>query len=257
MTTTDFDRLNSATQYPSILTYHALDPKTGGLQEIVTPFKGEVLLTEKVDGAGGRIIVMPDGDWFIGSRQEILYARGDRIINPTQSIVETLLPIAERLEGLTEGEPFIQVLYLEVYGHMIGANGKHYTSRQEVGHRMFDMAVVPINVLEMERERIASWRDRGGQMWATEAVLNRCAEAEGIELTPRLGTVDGEALPTTIDDMHEFLRGMLPMTLVGLDENAGLRSEGIVLRNKDRTTIAKARFQNYERTIRLREQKRE
>jgi len=255
VTTIDLDRLNSATQYPSIETYHQLDPKTGGLLEVATPFEGEVLLTEKVDGAGGRIILMPDGDYFIGSRQEILYARGDRIINPTSSIVETLLPITERLERLDSTDQFLQVLYLEVYGHMIGANGKHYTSTKQVGQRLFDLAFIPLNVLEMERERIASWRQHGGQRWATEAVLTRCAAAENLELTPRLGTVAGEGLPTTIDDMHKFLSAMLPMTLVALDEGAGLRSEGIVLRSNDRTTIAKARFQNYERTIRLRDQK--
>lgn len=256
MSTVDLDRLNSATQYPSIETYHELDPDTGGLLEIVTPFKGDVVLTEKVDGAGGRIILMPDGDWFIGSRQEILFARGDRIVNPDLRIVETLLPIAERILGLSEDAVHIQVFFFEVYGHMIGASHKHYTSKKQVGQRMFDLAFVPTDVLGMERDRIASWRQHGGQLWATEAVLNRCSEVEGLPLTPRLGVIAANALPTTIDATHEWLRTMVPQTLVALDDGAGMRGEGIVLRDRDRTTIAKARFQNYNRTLQLRTQER-
>jgi hypothetical protein len=37
-----------------------------------------------------------------------------------------------------------------------------------------------------------------------------------------------------------------------LDDAAGGKSEGIVLRSPDRSTIAKARFEDYERTMKKR-----
>ena len=40
--TVDLAKLNSLTKYPSILTYHTLDPKNGGLMEEVTAFTGTV-----------------------------------------------------------------------------------------------------------------------------------------------------------------------------------------------------------------------
>ncbi|MCU1617221.1 MAG: hypothetical protein JWO98_4761, partial [Frankiales bacterium] len=55
----DLAALNSATKYPSIPTYHELDPKNGGLLEIPTAFEGDVVLTEKVDGTNGRIVLLP------------------------------------------------------------------------------------------------------------------------------------------------------------------------------------------------------
>ena len=51
--------------------------------------------------------------------------------------------------------------------------------------------------------------------------------------------------------MHELLTASLPTTLVGLDGTDG-RAEGLVLRAPDRSVIAKARFQDYERTLRRR-----
>ncbi len=50
----------------------------------------------------------------------------------------------------------------------------------------------------------------------------------------------------------EFLRKFLPGTLAPLDASAGGAAEGIVLRTEDRSVIAKARFQDYERTFRSR-----
>jgi hypothetical protein len=54
--------------------------------------------------------------------------------------------------------------------------------------------------------------------------------------------------------MHKFLTATLPGTLAALDEDAGGRAEGIVLRSEDRSVIAKARFQDYERALKHRAQ---
>ncbi|WP_344287111.1 RNA ligase family protein [Streptomyces synnematoformans] len=246
----DLAALNSATKYPSIPTYHQIDPKNGSLLDEVTAFDGDVILTEKVDGCNGRIVLMPDGDYFLGSREELLYARGDRIENPALGIVAALKPVAEQLQPTEHGQ--IQVFFLEVYGRKIGAAAKQYTTGSALGHRMFDIACIPLDVLDWPRERISSWREAGGQSFCTEAVLQRASAAEGVPLTPRLGTIPAHDLPSGIEDTAEFLAAQLPTTQAALDDGAAGRPEGIVLRSADREVIAKARFQDYQRTLKRR-----
>jgi hypothetical protein len=250
---TDLAALNSATKYPSIPTYHALDPKNGSLLEQPTIFESDVVLTEKVDGTNGRIVLLPDGDYFIGSREELLYAKGDRIGNPALGIVDALKPLAERLKPRDEHRQIL-VFFLEVYGHKVGGAAKQYTTDGNIGYRLFDIACLLPDVLDWPREQISSWREGGGQRFCAEATLQRAAEAEGIALTPRLATLPADDLPATVEAAHEWLRVTLPNTLVALDEAAGGRPEGIVLRTTDRSVIAKARFQDYERTLKRRAQ---
>jgi len=253
----DFSQLNSATKYPSIETYHTLNPKNGGLlEEVVHDYHGEVLGTEKVDGGNGRIIIMPSHDYFIGSREEITYASGDRIVNPMGSIVPTLLPLVDRLLGIERsglGTPGIETYFFEVFGHRIGGGSKNYTKTDGLmGARLFDMAWAPMVLLEMEVDSISNWRKHGGQKWAPEDELQQIAKYTGIDLTPRLGTIDATELPTGIEDMQKFLNVLLPLTHAALDETANGKGEGIVFRTKYRAVISKAKFQDYERTMRLR-----
>jgi len=58
----DLDLLNSMTKYPSIPTYHTLNPKDGCLEEPAIEFPcGTVYAAEKLDGANSRVILMPGG----------------------------------------------------------------------------------------------------------------------------------------------------------------------------------------------------
>ncbi|WP_329156292.1 RNA ligase family protein (plasmid) [Streptomyces sp. NBC_01456] len=250
----DLEALNSATKYPSILTYHELDPRNGGLLDTATPFSGDVILTEKVDGTNARIIALPGGDYLLGSREELFYARGDRVWNSRLGIVEALRPLADRITSPHYG---IRVYYLEVYGgNKISAASKQYTGGTTLGYRLFDVATVEPSVLDLPLSGIASWRDGGGQFFYTEDDLTEIAAAADIETVPRLATVAASELPTDIEGMHAFLTHHLSTTLVALDAGAGGRPEGIVLRSSDRTAIAKARYQNYERTLQLRAKQR-
>lgn len=70
------------TKYPSILTYHKLGEKGKLLDEVQVPFDQPAILAEKIDGVNSRIIIFPDGLYIIGSREELLYAKGDLIGNP-------------------------------------------------------------------------------------------------------------------------------------------------------------------------------
>ena len=245
----NLDSLHSATKYPSIETYHALNPANGCLiEETCVEFDDVAVLTEKVNGGNARVIVMPDGDWLIGSREELLYARGDRIENPNLGIVPALLPLAATLENAPDS---VMVYFLEVYGHGIGGAAKQYTTTGLTGFRLFDVAGVPPEILDLPREQISSWRQHGGQRFLLEDEMAKLADAHGgLPRTPRLGVIPGADLPRSLAGMREFLGRYLPGTRVALDDTAMGAAEGIVLRSPDRTVIAKARFQDYDRTFR-------
>lgn len=240
------DRLNTATKYPSIPTYHTLDKSNGRLLPETVRFVGDVVLTEKVDGTNARIIQFPD-DWIIGSREHLLHARGDLVHNPEHGIVDALRDLADRLPLPVDG---LRVLYLEVYGGQIGRAAREYTSdRDQFGYRLFDVATIPFDVLDWPRERISTWREQGGQEFYHENGLAVFSDRAHVPLTPRLGTIPAETLPTTVEGMHQLLTETLPTTRAALDDQAGGRPEGIVLRQTDRGQIAKARFSDYQRTL--------
>lgn len=249
--TANLREINSLTKYPSIPTYHALDPSNGSLTDEVVEFTGPVFLTEKVDGTNGRIVSLPDGTYLIGSREHLLYAKGDLIGDPALGIVDALKPIAERLAAPVGDR--IVVRFFEVYGGKVSAASKHYTKAKQVSARLFDIAVLGdyAEMLDWSSERIASWRDNGGQRYYGEYDLIESAAIHGLETVPRLDKVEGAGLPTSIADMRNFLADYLPHTMVALDGEPGL-AEGIVLRDDQRRVIAKARFQDYDRTLKRR-----
>lgn len=249
----DIARLNSATKYPSIMTYHELDG--GRLRENRLDFaqvddEEDVVWTEKVDGTNGRIVMLPDGDYFIGKREELIYAKGDRIIRDRDlGIVQTLKPLAEKLTAMPIAG-YIHTYFLEVYGGAVGPASRQYTEdRNLFGARLFDVAVANPDILDRPIDQISSWREHGGQVWQVEEKLQFLAKWSSTPLTPRLGTVKGEGLPKTLEGTHEWLTSALPSTQVALSEGARGQGEGIVLRTKDRSLIAKARFLDYEKAL--------
>jgi hypothetical protein len=247
----DLRSLNSLTKYPSIPTYHLLDPRNGGLQDEAVVFSGPVIGTEKVDGTNARMILVPGGEWLLGSREELLYAKGDLIGNPSQGIVAALGPVAEALAPVAGDE--IRVLYVELYGGKVGAGAKQYTTDPaRYGWRLFDVVVLRDDLLGWPAERIAAWRDGGGQPFLAEDALAAAADEAGLELTPRLFTMDAGELPTDLEKTGAWLAEQLPTTRVRLDDGAPGGPEGIVLRTEDRGVIAKARFQDYARTLKRR-----
>ncbi|WP_435109805.1 RNA ligase family protein [Nocardiopsis synnemataformans] len=246
----DLAALNSATKYPSIPTYHLLDPTArGSLKEEALTFTGDIVAREKLDGANARIISLPGGEYVLGSREELLHARGDLIANPALGIVDALREVAE---SLTPPLASIRVHYLEVYGGKVTAASREYTGNRAVGFRLFDVATVAFHVLSWTRERISSWREDQGQLFHEEEELIEHAAEDGLEMAPHVCTISASDLPTDIEGMNEFLGKALPSTQAALDGNAGGTPEGIVLRTTDRSVIAKARFQDYRRTLKRR-----
>jgi len=254
----DLARLNSATKYPSIPTYHALGERGRLTPDVQVDFAGEpVVITEKINGTSGRIITLPDGDWFIGSREELLTARGDRVPNPVLRIVETLHQLAESLGHVAwEQVPnrhMIGIYFFEVYGHgttMSSAN-RQYAAGTQVGCRLFDLAVVDLRWLDVPREKIAAARDRVDgtlQAYADESYL-ALLELE-IARVPVLSNTS-EPPPHGVTETYEWLQ-QFRLSLAKLSSDAGGCSEGVVVRTRDRSKIAKIRFEDYERTLGVR-----
>lgn len=252
MRTADLAAVNTLTKYPSIPTYHLLGGGNGGLLEKAIEFTGPVIGTEKIDGTNARIVSLPDGGYLIGSREELLYAKGDLIGNPAQGIVQELRPVADGLDPV-DGD-VIRVHYFEVFGGKVTGASKQYTGERQVGHRLFDVVVQAdyAQLLTQPIAELSSWRENGGQHYLPEDDLAAQAAHDGLDLTPRLFTVDPGDLPQDIGKTREFLAEHLPATVSALDDGAEGKPEGIVLRTADRSVIAKARYQDYDRTLKRR-----
>ena len=262
MIRTNLNKLNSATKYPSILTYHEIDGNSGCLKDNVQISfneQDEVIQTEKIDGANARIILFSDQGYFIGSREDLLTASGDLVPNPSLGIVETLQPLVEAFKKDLDWRAPV-VLFGEVYGNKkIGKSGKNYTNSGQSGFRLFD-GITFESDYDFEKflndtpiEKISSWREHGGQKFLEEKKLQGIAELIGVSLTPRIkGTRPPQGVPETL----EWLKGILPgKTNAAIDGDGG-KPEGIVIRTSDRVKIAKIRFEDYERTLRIKNESR-
>jgi hypothetical protein len=246
--------LNSATKYPSILSYHKHGNKGLLTEELncVPPSGAQVLLgcTEKVNGSNSRIILFLDnGKWrfIIGSREVLLYSNGDFLIREEYSIVQTLLPLAERLQKQIVyelREDALNTFYFEVFGDSKQPESKNYSDFHSPSFRMFDVSVVSLDTLDKPIEEIAAWRERGGQNFHNEAGLQDAKNKLDLNLVPRHW---GIQLPTKIEDIYKWLQENMPETGCLLDSSGKGRAEGVVVRNSDRSFITKIRFEDYER----------
>lgn len=243
------DTLNSFSKYPSILTYHSLADK-GSLAQYLSEdksFSEDIFITEKIDGANSRIVFF-NNDYLIGSREEFLYAKGDRIMPSTLSIVPTLKPIADKISPLLASDQFY-VLYGETYGGNVTAASKQYTVDKSCAFRAFDLINMSLdevkNILGLGMSKISSWRDHGGQLFVDTASLNTFLEKYSIDSVPHLIEMKGLDFPTTLKETFEWLK-QFKSSKAGIN-HSGV-SEGVVVRNKSRNLIRKIRFEDYERT---------
>jgi hypothetical protein len=252
--TLDLTKLNALTRYPSIPNYHPYDPnapRQRAKPEVILPavqFPDSVLLTEKIDGAQARLVVAPDGSYLIGSREEFLYAAGDLVHNGCFNIVETVKPHLGKMIRAAAVEDGVVVWYGEVYGGKITQGSSQYSIENRFGFRLFDVSMIPqlAELMQSDLEQIKSWHDGGGLPFVDEAELQRLANASGQALTPRLGEIEGHALPQTVEGGLSFLERIIPKTKAILDKGAHAKAEGIVVRTPTRSIIAKLRYRDYQ-----------
>ncbi|AIQ75887.1 RNA ligase family protein [Paenibacillus sp. FSL P2-0536] len=255
----ELKKINSLTKYPSILTYHQLGER-GRLNDVLSESKGfddssDVYVYEKVDGENSRIILFKNQyneiDYLIGSREELLYAKGDRVGNPYGNIAEFLKPLAEKnvADIFPRGDWALTVIYQESYGGKTKAS-KNYSDRKTQNYRVFDVFSLDKDELdklfELPQEKIAEWRDHGNQPFYDEVEKKRLVETLDLQVAPLLETTKGTDFPTTLESTYLYLKNF-EETQVGI-ELAG-KSEGIIVRTADRKQIRKIRFEDYERTF--------
>jgi hypothetical protein len=254
-------RLNSATKYPSIPTYHIIDPKNGMLSEPVIDFGDQpVQISEKIDGTNARIVILPDQwTWAIGSRENLLSCAENWIHNPELGIVAELAGTATELYDYhyRQGIEEVRVYFFEVYGGRIGQNFMHYSTDKTVfGHRLFDVIEFSDELfketMSHSREDVAGWRERGNQPFVGwDRFLEISQEANLVRAPIIERRQAGEDIPTSLQDALDWMREfLLDGSGAKLDPSALGQPEGIVLKSHDRKVTAKLRIQDYESTLR-------
>lgn len=261
-------KLNSITKYPSILTYHNLGPKGSLVDTLVDDVQFDanaiVYITEKIDGTNSRIVFTTDADgavndYMIGSREDLLFAMGDRIVNPALGIVKNMKNIADTLVLLSDGPNYalhpnsLYCLYGETYGGKINAT-KQYSGCGNYGIRIFDMWHMTLsdveNLLDLDVEKISSWREHGGQPFVSVDALGEFCDMFYIDKVPYIRTAVGNEIPLTLQGVWDWMQEFATTT-ARIDSGGLGQSEGIVVRYADRSLIRKIRFEDYKRTKKL------
>lgn len=260
------DKLNSMTKYPSIELYHRMDDKYRLTDQRnfdqVFP-SSPVFGSEKIDGTNSRIILMPDGYFILGSREELLFAKGDLIGNPAQQIVTTLSNLVYSIPENAYQDDRITVIYGETYGGKgISQGSKQYSAGKNAGYLVFDVMVLLLEewdeLYQLEPNQIASWRDRGGQPFLELDYINnflnniRRNGYNTLKTVPHLFECEFQALPQTVSEMYDFMLKVQPTSNAVLDEGVPGIPEGIVLRTYDRKFITKVRREDYEKALKIR-----
>ena len=257
-------KLNSITKYPSILTYHNLGPRGSLVDSLVDETKFDdrtVYITEKVDGTNSRVVFSTDSkgsveDYIIGSREDFLFAKNDRIVNPGLGIVKNMKHIADTICLLGENNlrpNSIYCLYGETYGGKING-AKQYSTHGNFSVRIFDLWIMEQDkieeMLDMNVDRISSWREQGGQPYVNVNALSDFCKDFLLDCVPYIKTVSGTEIPETLQDVWDWMQEFAKSN--ACIDNSGLgNSEGIVVRYADRSLIRKIRFEDYLKTKRI------
>lgn len=255
------DKINSLTKYPSIPTLHELGHKgvpTNNLNvlfddsEYTYLTNGHIYATEKIDGTNVRIICLYN-EYLIGSRENILYYSNDLYFDNSQTIVQSI-------KSLNLQIPFCNVLtvfYGELYGGKVSSNSKNYGTEQ-VGFRLFD--VVSFDNFDVENfcksktlEEISHWREHkeNDKIVYGQSFYN---VSEFKEFTKENYFLSVPVVNITLNDLSlegvlNSLKLSINETKVALTDTATRIPEGVVIRNYDRSKIAKIRFEDYNKII--------
>lgn len=258
-----FQKINTITKYPSIATYHQME--NGKLQPELTAGSfandEDLFVSEKIDGTNSRIIYL-NGDWIIGSRENLLFAKRDRIGDPAQGIVDVVKPIANRIsdpETIMKLESNqLYVFYGESYGGKITKASREYAKDEScTGFRLFDVVAIPLEevipMMEKPLDKLATWREGSGDghnKFVTVDNIGLYADYIGVTQVPHLTCLKGSDIPKTFKETYEWLNKYSD-SKASLDELQKGLAEGVVVRNRDRSIIRKIRFQDYERALGL------
>lgn len=262
-----FDKLNSLTEYPSILTYHKLGYKGSLLNEFYDENKFEpdepLEVTEKIDGTNMRLI-LTNSDYLVATRSNIVHAYGDRVI--TEIAVKPVLDSCAYLidnffrDKLVDS---VYVVYGEVYGNNICEGSKVYCAINDKfsrSFRVFDVRAFPCveleKLLDQDIVDISRFKSYSNKYWYDADELDLFCAQYKLERTPELMRVKAKDLPVSVEDTYKWMQQFKEsQAIIGVPEQGRQynqkfgKAEGAVIRNLDRSKIVKLRFEDYERTL--------
>lgn len=160
----------------------------------------------------------------------------------------------------------VYVIYGEVYGYNICNGSKVYCSINDSEHRkfrVFDVRAFPClkleNILNKSIQEISWFKSNSHEYWYDYDMLDAFCEQFQLERTPVRMRINEQDLPTDLDETYKWMSNFKESFAVigapeeGKDYNVNFgKSEGVVIRNIDRSVISKLRFEDYERTKRRR-----
>lgn len=243
------EKINTLTKYPSILTLHKFGDRGRFTDEITTNIEGETMYaSEKIDGTNVRIICYGD-EFLVGSRNNILHYSKDFYWDESMGIVnqfyEMKLPVLKS-DKLT-------IVFGELFGGKITANSKDY-GKEAHGFRVFDVAVIDdLSILEEPIKEISNWRESS----LDSSVDETLKYGQGFVSLDKLKTYGFNLVPQIEFEIKDFehqtvlnsLEKYISKTNVSLTDTAKGGTEGVILRNYDRSKIVKLRFEDYRRTL--------
>src|ERR1019366_1486976 len=164
------------------------DAKATEQDAVQIPFEGRIIGTEKVDGTNARLIFCPGQSVLVGSREDLLWERRDLIGNQAMGIVEAVKETVQRLVEALSRPGQIAVYFVEVYGRSIGGGAKNYTKVGKIGFRLFDVVLIDDfdEMFGWPADRIAHWRDNGGQKYVNADEIVKIAGEIGFQPVPAL-----------------------------------------------------------------------
>lgn len=246
---------NSLTKYPSIPTYNKMEK--GMLSTIVENYEAmrELYITEKIDGTNTRIIICGN-DYVIGSREEWIYAKGDRVIAVSnKKHIEYLIPIADKITSrLSAINDTVLFIYGELYGYKIQKWQNYTNMENDYGFRVFDMFSLPIDELNnmldtMTPDQASSWRDNNNQSWFTVDKLKEVSSVLGLLTVPYIKKDFMKEIGISAASANYFLKAFQE-TKAQIHNTENNKAEGIVVRTADRKYISKLRFEDYDKYMR-------
>lgn len=243
------EKINTLTKYPSILTLHKFGERGRFTNEITTNIEGETMFaSEKIDGTNVRIICYGN-DFLVGSRNNILHYSKDFYWDESMGIVnqfyEKKLPILQT-DKLT-------IIFGELFGGKITANSKDY-GKEDHGYRVFDIAIIEdLDILKESITAISNWREssldssKDDTLKYGQGFLNLDElKSYNFGLVPQIEfEIENFEHQTVLNSLEKYIS----KTNVQLTESARGGTEGVILRNHDRTKIVKLRFEDYRRTL--------
>lgn len=212
VTAYNFDKLNALTKYPKILSYFDANNQlsTANYQPIPPhPEKMNITIKELIDGEIIRIIVL-DNDYFVGDSNEIIHARGDRIIiNPL------VVPMYRSLMGFfnanMSNRERLMVLYGVVFGGQVAGNERYVVNNANAKCLLVDGFTMKVqDVVGIIRDNnldvITDWVNTLHQPFWTTTTLDKFCTTCKLEKLPVLAETTLDKIPTEIEEMKKWAK---------------------------------------------------